>query len=78
MAGYATMSTDNGHLTDTKRPDGGSGQTWALRHPEKMMDLAWRAMHLSTIAAKQVVRDFYGKPAGKTISSPVRPAAITP
>ena len=51
-AGYATMSTDNGHVTDTTQPNGGSEQTWALGHPEKMMDFALRALHLSTIAAK--------------------------
>ena len=59
-AGYATMSTDNGHVTDTVRPNGGSEQTWALGHPEKMLDFAFRAMHVSTVAAKQVVRSFYG------------------
>jgi len=62
-AGYATMSTDNGHITDTKQPNGGSEQTWALGHPEKMLDFAFRAMHLSTVAGKQVVRGFYGHPA---------------
>ncbi len=63
MAGYASVSTDNGHITDTKQPNGGSEQTWALGHPEKMLDFAFRAMHLSTVAAKQVVRGFYGHPA---------------
>ena len=61
-AGYATMSTDNGHITDTKQANGGSEQTWALGHSEKMLDFAFRALHLSTVAAKQVVRDFYGRP----------------
>ena len=59
-AGYATMSTDNGHITDTTQTNGGSEQTWALGHPEKMLDFAFRAMHVSTVAAKQVVRSFYG------------------
>jgi feruloyl esterase len=59
-AGYATMSTDNGHITDTTQKNGGSEQTWALGHPEKMLDFAFRAMHVSTVAAKQVVRAFYG------------------
>ena len=62
-AGFATMSTDNGHITDTKQPNGGSEQTWALGHPEKMLDFAFRAMHVSTVAAKQVVRSFYGRTA---------------
>ena len=62
-AGYASVSTDNGHLTDTSQPNGGSEQTWALGHPEKLLDFAFRAMHLSTVAAKQVVRGYYGHPA---------------
>ncbi len=63
-AGYATMSTDNGHITDTTQKNGGSEQTWALGHPEKMLDFAFRAMHLSTIAGKAVTRAFYGRSAG--------------
>jgi feruloyl esterase len=63
--GYATMSTDNGHLIDPKDPLGGSGQSWAYKHPEKMIDWGWRALHLSTVAAKKIVNIFYGKPAGK-------------
>jgi pimeloyl-ACP methyl ester carboxylesterase len=59
-AGFATMSTNNGHITDTTQKNGGSEQTWALGHPEKMLDFAFRAMHLSTVAAKQVVEAFYG------------------
>ncbi len=60
-AGYTTMSTDNGHRTDTSQKNGGSEQTWALGHPEKMVDFAYRALHLSTLAAKQVVKNFYGR-----------------
>jgi feruloyl esterase len=60
-AGYATMSTDNGHRTDNSQKNGGSEQTWALGHPEKMVDFAYRALHLSTVAAKQVVKNFYGR-----------------
>jgi feruloyl esterase len=30
-----------------------------------MIDWAWRALHVSTVAAKKVVTDFYGKPSGK-------------
>jgi feruloyl esterase len=65
-AGYATMSTDNGHVTDTRQANGGSEQTWALGHPEKMLDFAFRAMHLSTIAGKAVTRSFYGRSAGQS------------
>jgi len=65
-AGYATMSTDNGHRTDTSQKNGGSEQTWALGHPEKMVDFAFRALHLSTVAAKQVVKNFYSRSNFKT------------
>jgi feruloyl esterase len=60
--GYATMSTDNGHVDGA---NGGYGLSWAYKHPEKMIDWAWRALHLSTIAAKKTVASFYGKPAAK-------------
>lgn len=63
--GFATMSTDNGHLNDPNDPSSGYSQLWAYRHPEKMIDWAWRALHLSTVAAKIVIRDFYGRPALK-------------
>ena len=62
MTGYATMSTDNGHLDGE---GGGHGLSWAYKHPEKMVDWAWRALHLSTVAAKKTVATFYGKPAAK-------------
>jgi feruloyl esterase len=60
--GYATMSTDNGHVDGA---NGEHGLSWAYKHPEKMIDWAWRALHLSTVAGKEVVRAFYGKPAAK-------------
>jgi len=60
--GYATMSTDNGHLDGQ---GGGYGLSWAYKHPEKMIDWAWRALHLSTIGAKKTVAAFYGKPSSK-------------
>jgi feruloyl esterase len=62
QAGFATMSTDNGHLNDPNDPLGASGQRWALGHPEKMIDWAWRALHLSTVGAKAIVRQYYGRP----------------
>jgi feruloyl esterase len=64
-AGYATMSTDNGHLIDPNDPLGAGGQHWAYGHPEKMVDWAWRALHLSTIGAKAIVRQYYGRSAAK-------------
>ncbi|HWW63979.1 MAG TPA: tannase/feruloyl esterase family alpha/beta hydrolase [Sphingomonadaceae bacterium] len=52
--GYAVASTDTGHS--------GNGLTaeWAVGHPEKLIDFAYRAVHVMTVTAKQVVRDFFG------------------
>jgi len=49
-AGYATASTDTGHV-------GGRG-AFALGHPEKLIDFAWRSEHEMTIKAKAVVQAF--------------------
>ena len=47
--GYAAASTDTGHK--------GSGidATWALGHPEKIVDFGHRAIHEMTVKAKAVV-----------------------
>ena len=50
--GYATTSTDTGHV-------GGRG-TFALDHPEKLVDFAWRSEHEMTVKAKAVIKAFYG------------------
>ena len=52
QAGYATASTDTGHV-------GGRG-TFALGHPEKLVDFAWRSEHEMTAKAKKVIETFYG------------------
>jgi hypothetical protein len=55
QAGYAAASTDTGHgpgLTDA---------TWAVGHPEKVIDFGWRAVHLTTVAGKALTAAFYGK-----------------
>jgi feruloyl esterase len=50
--GYATASTDTGH-------EGGRG-IFALGHPEKLVDFAWRSEHEMTAKAKKVIEAFYG------------------
>ena len=50
--GYATSSTDTGHV-------GGSG-SFALGHPEKLADFAWRSQHEMTLKSKAIVAAFYG------------------
>ena len=64
-AGYATLATDNGHVTPADAPNGGSDNSWALGHPEKMVDFAWRAVHVSSVAAKDVIEKFYGRKAAE-------------
>ena len=52
--GYATAATDDGH-------DGGVGATWAVGHPEKLIDFGYRAVHETSVQAKAVIRAFYGR-----------------
>jgi feruloyl esterase len=51
-AGYATASTDTGHV-------GGSG-SFVLGHPEKLIDFGWRSEHEMTVKSKAIVQAFYG------------------
>ena len=51
--GYATASTDTGHkAADTY---------WAIGHPEVAADYLYRAKHVTTAAAKEVIAAFYGR-----------------
>jgi len=52
--GYAAVSTDTGHAAD------GLNASWALGHPEKVIDFGHRAIHEAAIAAKAIVAAFYG------------------
>jgi len=56
--GYATMTTDLGHVSTP--PGSVEDATWALGHPDKVVDYAYRAEHLSTQVARQVVAAYYG------------------
>ncbi len=51
--GYATASTDTGHT-------GGSG-SFALGHPEKVVDFAFRAVHETAVRAKALMAAHYGR-----------------
>ena len=57
--GYATASTDTGHQ------GGAEDASWAYRHPEKVADYGYRALHLTTVRAKEIVAAVYGKAAEK-------------
>jgi Tannase and feruloyl esterase len=49
--GYATASTDTGHV--------GGRANFAIGHPEKLVDFAYRAVHESTVKAKAIMTVFY-------------------
>jgi feruloyl esterase len=53
-AGYATSGTDTGHRGNPGAAD------FALGHPEKLTDYAWRAVHEMTLQAKSLVSAYYG------------------
>jgi len=55
--GYATASTDTGHVND------GSQGRFAVGHPEKLTDFAYRAVHEMTVASKAIIAAFYGSAA---------------
>jgi tannase/feruloyl esterase len=55
LLGYATASTDTGHVGTST--DG----SFALGHPQKIIDFGYRAVHLMTVIGKQITSAFYGE-----------------
>lgn len=53
--GFAAASTDTGHAAT-----GGVDASWALQHPEKIIDFGHRAIHLMTVQGKAITAAFYG------------------
>jgi feruloyl esterase len=51
--GYATASTDTGHIA--------SDTWWAIGHPERAIDYLYRSKHVVTVAAKGVIAAYYGR-----------------
>src|SRR5947199_2757873 len=51
--GYAVVSTDTGHAGDDMK--------FGQAHPEKIVDWAYRSVHVMTDAAKLIVRDAQGR-----------------
>src|SRR6187397_1115188 len=49
--GYATASTDTGHT--------GNSAAFALGHPEKVIDMGYRAIHEMAVQSKAIVDRFY-------------------
>jgi len=53
--GYATASTDTGHK--------GGNSSFAIGHPDKLIDFGYRAIHEMTVQSKAIVAAFYQRPA---------------
>jgi feruloyl esterase len=54
--GYATVGTDTGHVGSSSYD-----ASFALGHPEKIIDFGYRSIHLMTVVGKQIVSAFYGE-----------------
>src|SRR5271156_5479449 len=54
--GYASGGTDTGH------PAGGGDASWALGHPEKVIDYGYRGVHEMTLQSKAIVQAYYSRP----------------
>jgi len=53
--GYATAGTDDGHASNDL-----NDATWAVGHPERVIDFGYRAVHETAEKAKMIVDAFYG------------------
>jgi feruloyl esterase len=53
--GYATVGTDTGHV------GGLFDGSWALGRPDRLLNFGYRAVHVVTVAAKQIVAGAYGE-----------------
>ena len=52
MRGYAVSATDTGHT--------GGSASFAMGHPEKLIDFGYRSVHGMTVAAKALIAAYYG------------------
>lgn len=58
--GYACVVSDGGHKADVTDP-----MKWARENPQKAIEYITRASHVTAMAAKRVVRQFYRRKAEK-------------
>ena len=58
--GFATAGSDAGHQADAE------DASWAYRHPEKIVDFGYRAVHVTTSLAKTLIARYYGSAAKKS------------
>jgi feruloyl esterase len=54
--GYAAAGTDTGHAS-------GNDESWALGHPEKLVDWSYRAVHEMAVDSRLIIEAFYGRAA---------------
>jgi feruloyl esterase len=52
--GYATAGTDTGHK--------GANALFAIGHPEKLIDLGYRAVHETAVQSKTLISSYYRRP----------------
>ena len=57
LYGYATAGTDAGHTSIAE-----TDASFALGHPQKIIDFGYRAVHEMTLNAMALIQDFYNKP----------------
>src|SRR2546425_8943874 len=58
VRGYATASTDTGHVSS-----GSFDSSWALNRPDLIADFGHRGLHVMTVNGKEITCAFYGKSA---------------
>jgi feruloyl esterase len=58
--GFAFAQTNTGH--DARKEPGAS---FVLSNPQKAIDYAYRAVHLTATTAKDITKDYYGKPVSR-------------
>src|SRR5580658_51118 len=59
--GYAVSATDDGHRTQGMMPDA----SWAIGHPEKLIDFGYRSLHETATLSKMIVLAYYRKTASR-------------
>ncbi len=60
QVGFAVAQTNTGH--DSRKEPGG---TFVLSNPQKAIDYAYRAVHLTATTAKDITKDYYGRPVAR-------------
>jgi feruloyl esterase len=58
--GFAFAQTNTGH--DSRKEQ---GATFVMSNPQKAIDYAYRAVHLTAVTAKEITKDYYGKAVSK-------------